>query len=290
MDDQHGRLIRRKLLDKKVILSFFEKRYELGSVKHDDIMLNYANYIVTDSKVNTNKIEDYLGKKLRNVVDITPYDTRKDMGISQHLTVQKVLVPIDDIKQEDLENAVVKFAEYCEENKNARIYMLTRKAEYNKPQLIINNVKDILERNGYDPELATVEESNTSETRMDEFGKVQPKFFAVQCVDELSVSKCIREQRLIVDLRESAKLYSQISGLTFGIPQIVRSETQYVQHNENGYVLENVDDLPKILDYYLGRLENWNRAQVKSFEIGESYTTKKLIAQWKEVIKFIDEN
>ena len=111
-----------------------------------------------------------------------------------------------------------------------------------------------------------------------------------QCVDELSVSKCMREQRLIVDMRTSAELYLRIAAISVGIPQIVYKDTQFVEHKKNGLVIKDFDQIEKGISYYLDGLTNWNEAMVYSFELGKKYTTRELIERWKEVISFVGED
>ena len=113
------------------------------------------------------------------------------------------------------------------------------------------------------------------------------RFFVEQCVDELSVSKCMKEQRVIVDMRKMPELYLQISAISMGIPQIVCTRTQFVEDRKNGLIIKKVSSLPKALDFYLGGLANWNQAVVASYELGQKFSTNVLIDKWKEVLEFI---
>jgi accessory secretory protein Asp1 len=106
-------------------------------------------------------------------------------------------------------------------------------------------------------------------------------------VDELSVSKCIREQRIVADLRKTPELYLQISCISTGIPQIVRTETPYIEADKNGKILANLGELPEALHFYLDGMANWNEAMVCAYEIGKQFTTARLLEEWKEVIRTI---
>ena len=103
-------------------------------------------------------------------------------------------------------------------------------------------------------------------------------------MDELSVSRCIREQRIMLDMRHNPDLFLQINCISAAIPQIVRRETQYMQNGYNGFVLTELDRIPFALDYFLGSLFNWNQAKVYSYDIGQKFTTKHLLERWKNVI------
>jgi len=103
----------------------------------------------------------------------------------------------------------------------------------------------------------------------------------------LSVSKCIREQRLVVDLRKVTEVYLRVLGISVGIPQIVYRTTEFVEDRKNGRIIKDMNRLPEVLEYYLENLTNWNEAMVYAYELGEKYTTSILIEKWKEVIDFV---
>ena len=134
---------------------------------------------------------------------------------------------------------------------------------------------------------AEVSKGNVTENTLDSMDAVPVKFFVEQCVDELAVSKCIREQRLIIDMRHSVEVYLQITGISMGIPQIVFKDTQFVEHQKNDLILDDIGNLSKAIEFYLDDLTNWNEAMVYAYEIGKKYTTKVLIEKWKEVIDFV---
>ena len=87
-------------------------------------------------------------------------------------------------------------------------------------------------------------------------------------MDELSVSRCMREQRVLVDMRAVPELYLQIAALSMGIPQIVGSRTQFVKQGRNGIILQDMRKLPAALRFYLDNLVNWNDAKVCSYVLG----------------------
>ena len=74
-----------------------------------------------------------------------------------------------------------------------------------------------------------------AENNLDDGEQIPVRFFVEQCVDELSVSKCMREQRLVVDMRNMTEVYLRINAISVGIPQIIRKKTQFVEHGKNGF-------------------------------------------------------
>jgi accessory secretory protein Asp1 len=97
----------------------------------------------------------------------------------------------------------------------------------------------------------------------------------------------MREQRIVADLRKTPELYLQIACISTGIPQIVRTETPYVEADKNGKVIPDIRMLPQALHFYLDGMVNWNEAMVHAYEIGKQFTTDRLLDEWKEVIRTV---
>ena len=163
---------------------------------------------------------------------------------------------------------------------------------------LISNMKaqasefaDIVEEAGFDRHIVIPKQTEDFSAENDlevEDAAVPVRFFVEQCVDELSVSKCIREQRIMVDMRHNPDLYLQINCISSAIPQLVRRETQYMLNGHNGFVVTDFERIPVALDYFLGTLSNWNMAKVYSYDISQKFTTKKLLGKWKDVMKVLE--
>lgn len=288
MHTLHAERLKETLKDKKKILSFFENRYDLNMHAEHIDMIKSADYIITDSQENISRIEAALGTRLSNITDITPFDSRVDFGISQQLNVQKILVPVDGLGDARFEELIQTLGRYLLENENARVHLFTRYADYDRMRIILERTRECLSKAGLEENWATeVSIGKVAENHIDDTDAAPVRFYVEQCVDELSISKCMREQRLIVDMRTRIELYLRIAGISVGIPQIVYMENQFVEHGQNGFVIKDMGHLPEAIAYYLDGLKNWNEAMVYSFELGKKYTTNVLIEEWKEVIDFV---
>ena len=287
MHNRHTSLLRKVLENKKRILSFFEDRYDLQTYPEGKDMVEKSDYIITDSQENQKKIQQIMGMNLDAITDITPFDSRVDFGISQQLNVQKILVPVDGLEDYRFEELIQKLGEYIPTNENARIHLFTRVADFHRKKQLLDKTRSALQKAGMEVEWAAEKKAGYTENQLDMQDSVPIKFFVEQCVDELSMSKCIREQRLIVDMRHNVEVYMQISGISMGIPQIVCKKSQFIEHEKNGFVLKDMSELPKTMSFYLDSLTNWNEAVVNAYEIGKKYTTQVLIEKWKEVISFV---
>lgn len=284
---QHLALLDRLLAERKTCFSVFGKRFPLDGNEAAVKILSQGNYIVTDSEENLAIISKQKGLEKTNKKNIPPYDTRIDHGISQQMNVQKILFPVDHLTKETLEEAIKHMAAYLEENRDARIHLFTRSVEFNREDMLLRQVSEILEHSGFPSRWARKEKQNKFESLLDEEDRIPILFIVEQCVDELSVNKCVREQRVLVDLADTPDLFLQISCVSMGVPQILKVATQYMRPGKNGRVNMDLSKLGEDLKYYLESLSNWNEAVIQSYELGKTHTTQYLIKQWKEVIASI---
>ena len=281
MHMQHANLLRRVLKERKVILSFYLDRYPLekGKVMLEQL-IDQAGYMVVDTKAGVARLRKYVHDQTP-IIDISPYDTRINLGVSQQLTVQQLLIPIDGMNEEMFTEMVLILLEYKQSHENVELHFLTRKAQQNYPQIVLDKIEKLLKANEDD-----IDEIEMIEDDLNPDKETHPMegVLVHQCVDEQSISKVMTEQRLLLELRDEPELYLQIVAISSGIPQIVRKITQFVESGKNGKVIGDLRMLPDTLDYYLDGLGNWNAAMVQSIELGKNYTTENLIHSWKEVI------
>lgn len=291
MHELHTRLLAETLNEKKMILSFFSDR-SLDLTRPEVLnMVREADYVIADSWERLRKLRTYFGSSLEKGIAIPPYDSRVDAGTSLKIHVQKILVAIDGIEGEIFDTLIRLLGEYLLKNDDARIHLFTRRAEYDRKKKVLELVRRELARNGMEEGWAAEgDDGKVSENNLEPKESVPIKFVAEQCVDELAVSKCMREQRLFVDLREIPEQYLQITAISMGIPQIVRTRTEFVEQGKNGMILKEIYTLPSALHYYLNGLKNWNRARVYSYELVKEYTTEKLLEKWKGVMDCVGRN
>lgn len=284
----HLPLLNRALAGRRIIYSVFGNRLSIEEHSAAIQALSHSDCIVTDSEDNLQLIQKLSGLDAVPKVNIPPYDTRTDPGISQKLKVQKILFPVDHLDQVTFKTAVKYLAGYLEENHDARVHLFTRNADFGRDDVLLRQVSEILRDSGYPSEWARKESTNKSEFQLDEEDQIPILFAVEQCVDELSANKCIREQRVVVDLAKTPDLFLQISCVSMGIPQIVRTATQYMRPGKNGRINRDLPKLGADLRYYLESLRNWNEAMIQSFELGKTHTTEYLIEKWKEVIDSVE--
>ncbi len=284
----HSALLEQCLGGRKKIISIFGDRVSLAGDTDAVRLLEDAGCIVTDSEDNLGMVERHPALRDRKKTSIPPYDTRIDSGISMQLHVQKILVPVDHLTAEQLEDTVKVLAEYMEQNTDARVHLFTRNAAYNRETVILEQVGKMLEKNGFPSAWARKESAGRFENLLEEEERMPVLFTVEQCLNELSVNKCVREQRILLDLADAPDLFLQILCVSLGIPQLLRAPNRYMVPGKNGSLVRDPSEVKEKLAYYLENLTHWNRAMIHSYELGKKHTADSLIHQWKEVINSVE--
>lgn len=233
-----------------------------------------------------------------HITDIPPYDTRMDFGISSQLRVQNILVPVDGLTEDAFARIIKGLADYLTINDLARVHFFTRDASWDREDAIKNDTAELLDSMGYDSRWVTGEgeaalgfggrgADTFAENEPEDIEKpVEQRFFVDVCVDERDISKCINEQRVILDMRGTMDVFVYVTAISKGVPRISMSADQFLIPGKNGMVIDDFSDIGRCLTYYLDSFENWNQALVECYELGQKYTTSVLLKKWRKVLNF----
>lgn len=233
-----------------------------------------------------------------HITDIPPYDTRMDFGISSQLRVQNILVPVDGLTEDAFAWIIKELADYLTINDLARVHFFTRDASWGREDAIKNDTAELLDSMGYDSRWVTGDGeaaygfggSGTDAFAENELGDiekpVEQRFFVDVCVDERDISKCINEQRVILDMRGTMDVFVYVTAISKGVPRISLSADQFLIPSKNGMIIDDFSDIGRSLTYYLDSFENWNQALVECYELGQKYTTSVLLEKWRKVLNF----
>lgn len=305
MHPLHIRVAEHVLKGKRIIATFFENRFDFTQTSLAADFLEHAENIITDSDYTTKLIMENLGavnnKPFRlHITDIPPYDTRMDFGISSQLRVQNILVPVDGLTKDAFAQIIKGLADYLTINDLARVHFFTRDASWGHEDAIKNDTVKLLDSMGYDSRLVTGDGEAAlgfggsgadvfAENELGDIEKtVEQRFFVDVCVDERDISKCINEQRVILDMRGTMDVFVYVTAISKGVPRISLSADQFLVSGKNGMVIDDFSDIGRSLTYYLDSFENWNQALVECYELGQKYTTSVLLKKWRKVLNFSD--
>lgn len=233
-----------------------------------------------------------------HITDIPPYDARMDFGISSQLRVQNILVPVDGLTEDAFARIIKGLADYLTINDLARVHFFTRDASWGHEDAIKKDTVKLLDSMGYDSRLVTGDGEAAlgfggsgadafAENELGDMEKpVEQRFFVDVCVDERDISKCINEQRVILDMRGTMDVFVYVTAISKGVPRISLSADQFLVSGKNGMVIDDFSDIGRSLTYYLDSFENWNQALVECYELGQKYTTSVLLEKWRKVLNF----
>ena len=286
-------MMARFMAGRKTILSVWNARPIPNDSAAMQKLLYRASAIVGDTHEELENLHSKYNLNKNKLVEITPFDSRVEFGISQQIKEQRILVPVDNITDELFTDIIINLAEYMRTNEKARIHLFTRNALYSRCDDLLQKTRNILKSHNLPEDWAIRKDTKSVKlaSLLDEPEEEIPQlFFADQCIDELAVSKCLRTQRVMVDMAPTPDLFLQIGCITMGIPQIVHKKTNYVVPSANGRINSDINTLGSDLQFYLDGLGNWNAAVVASYEIAQNFTATQLVGKWKEVIERVGTN
>lgn len=255
----------------KKVLSFFSERND------DDSYIDYENvkgidFFVADS--------DSILKNVAPLTDqvptaiISPYDSRLNLGVSQEVKELNIWVNIDNIQKDLIYKIGELMFKEIQRNKDIRVIFASYNEQNDQNSEIVQFVKTL--NNRFISEESFNEKINALniETEDEEY------FVFRQVREELTVISSFSTVRLVIDLSENPHLYTQIASISAGIPQINQRETPYVKHEENGYIITSIEELPLAIHYYLDTLKNWNSSLVSAIERIAENNSGELVKKW----------
>ncbi len=291
-DARHDAMIRRTLETipgQRIVLSFFEDRFDLQDREALLEDTRNAALIVTDTERTARQIRD-AGVQGVNICDISPFDVRLSLGKSQQIRELKIFMPLDGLEGVLLEKALQQVFSYMHRNKDAVLLAGTRAGSISELEALQTQLEEVLQAMG-DRELRTalsVRKTQEERTERTENGEAA-RILVTPYHSETDLIRILRDTRLILDVRDQPELYLQIAGISSGIPQVNYRFTRYVKHKKDGYIIQNINYITGALEYYLDSLSGWNEALVYCVQAVSEYTGGTLVKRWKEMLHAVAE-
>lgn len=284
-------LLSNQHLPQNTIYSFFrDKGDDLEQVSLEEIS-QQAKFIVTD----TLEQKELLDEKIPNhqVICIPTFDTRLKLNLSQRVKEHKVFLSIGEyLKQEVFCDILELLCDALCEDDSLELLLGAPFSDKQKIMALYEEMKKWI---------ATKEEWVEKIRLQHPFPEPQSLFVADMDVEEeeeplrencLIVSVGTEEDlikeltyvRLIIDVGDKTDYFLQIAGISAGIPMILTRDSPYIEHKKNGYILRELEDVWKALEYYLSNLVTWNTSLVYSVQKIVENTDKRIIRRWKELV------
>lgn len=284
VDARQNHLVLDACPDQKLVLSFFEDRFDLSDVREVRHLLAGADLAVTDREREAKILRQDKEVKIP-VRDISPFDTRLSLGCSQRSWDLKVYLPVDGLEEPYLSKALEQIFRYMQTNSKTVLIVGTQRSGQELEAL----------RRQFAGRLARLQMEELGEERTalpddedrepGEEKQKPPRICFVTVRSESELIQVLEDIRLIVDVRDQPDLYLQISGISAGIPQVNYRFTRYVEHQKDGYIIPNIDHVEEALDYYLTGLSHWNEALVYCVKKAQEYTGGSLVSVWKKMLE-----
>lgn len=267
-DEHHNHIVLNAPIKQKVIMSIYGTRMNIPDHIEE---LKKPHALIVDRQEGIDILQNQF--HLKNVYNISPFDTRFELGQSQRTHLLKIYYPIEKMINKQ---HIITILQYMETNPNVQLYL----GLYSFQHEIETQVKDDLHEC---LEAANIEDFVLEGDNVN--GEIEiPKeerVFIRKIMTENDLLRELKDIRLIVDLREHPDVFTMIAGMSSGIPQIVRDENDYVKHKKNGLVLS---DLEQDIKYYLEDLDHWNASLVYCYSMIQENTGEEILNKWKEII------
>lgn len=261
-DERHNKLVESAIPHGNIAYSIFKER---NSESQFNSIVPNTKFIV-DTKMNEMNLTSKFEKQ--NILRITPFDTEILTSISNQLYVDYIGVYIDGISDEETIELIQTLQPLLIKNGKYKLSLLTRTGSHNKSERlrqVVKNINDLfLEREDLDDLL---------EEAIKDLEVIKFEYIPF----EVDLMKLISKMRMVVDISREPDLYIQIASISSGIPQINRVENDYVQHEMNGLIINEISELSDAVLYYLLSLKHWNTSLNHSYKLIEKYSSMNIV-------------
>lgn len=258
------------------ILSLFINRNAQASFKDLALSFDQADIVLVDREDSLQLLQELYPKLSDKFHHLSPFDTRLRLGRSQTRKESIIYYQLDFSEGIDRQ-ALFQVLSFIAETKNTEVIFGAFSARQNQMEEVESLVNEIIQEQIRTDSLEKGLDYGGAENPLEENQEQELRFQFVNMNDELDLIKTLEFVRLIVDLNKQPHLYTQIAGISAGIPQINLVETVYVEHLKNGYLISDVTEFSKAARYYTDRLKEWNQALVYSIDKIKEHTGQRFL-------------
>lgn len=261
----------------KKVLTYFADRDLVQDTDMTKRSIASADLVVADSDSTMAMVTSIYTPK--HQLTISPFDSRLNLGASQEIRELIIYLYIDLMSGDELRGTLDLLLKKIRNNKDIRVILGTYETNLDEIQRIDRIIAS------YNLLL------NPEPTFQDEIKELNVEreiieYFKIGVIrEELDLITLFDRVRLIVDLGAVPDLYTQIAGISAGIPQVNVVESNYVKDQENGLIISGVDQLSSSIDYYFDQLMNWNRALIYAINRIAENNSGELIRQWQAYLE-----
>ena len=258
------------------LLSLFINRNAQASFKDLASSFEQADLVLVDREDSLQLLQELYPKLSDRFYHLSPFDTRLRLGRSQTRKESIIYYQLD-FEQGIDKQVLLQVLDFVAENKDTEVIFGAFSASREQMEEVESLVNEIIQEQIYTDSLEKGIDYGGAENPLEENQEQEMRFQFVNMNDELDLIKTLEFVRLIVDLNKQPHLYTQIAGISAGIPQINLVETVYVEHLKNGYLISDVTEFSKAAHYYTDKLKEWNQALVYSIDKIKEHTGQRFL-------------
>ncbi|UXS21900.1 accessory Sec system protein Asp1 [Staphylococcus delphini] len=275
-DVRHNSIIAESVPEERLCYSVFQMRDSWLS-EDGKWSMTSGKYWLADTLENANRLAEFQQQNdLDNqLMRITPFDVQITPNLSSQLHETFIGVWADGLDKETLHEITTQLIHEIEREPLTRVVLLTRLENGQMPIWMHDEVYRI--QRHFD----NLSDKPELDQDIAKYSSNEPISYAsLKSVPfENDIVEAISTLRLVIDLNEEPDLFLQICCMGAGLPQINRIETDYIQHERNGYVISSVASLPTAMDFYLTQLKNWNRSYAYAMRLAKMYGSNEILKQ-----------
>ena len=262
--------------DNPKILSLFINRNSQNTFGELSVSVDRASLVLVDREDSLQLLQELYPELSNKFYHLSPFDTRLRLGRSQTRKESIIYYQLDFNEEIDRE-ALTQVLLFIAETKNTEVIFGAFSASQEQMDEVESFVNEIIQEQIHTDSLEKGIDYGGAENPLEENQEQELRFQFVNMNDELDLIKTLEFVRLIVDLNKQPHLYTQIAGISAGIPQINLVETVYVEHLKNGYLISDVTEFSKAAHYYTDKLKEWNQALVYSIDKIKEHTGQRFL-------------
>lgn len=288
-------------------LSFFRERLNFERESVEKILGELVTRVlgvILDNEITLKKVRAIVPQEAQKKLHhLTPYDTRFELSISQELKEEVLYLEAGETQGTHLSSIVGELLEYIKNimfKKNTqRVFKVFIRVSSDNEK---RRLKQLIEGRLFDTfpkEMELLEKlpAASKEENSIEIEKLKKQYPLIAQVSSLKeaweiqnirheaeIFKQIHSTRLVIDLSDRPDLFTQVAGISAGIPQINKVTSEYVKHHKNGWIMQEWRELSLALDYYLEDLRHWQEARAYSAQKIKHFSGSQLQEKLRKIV------
>ena len=263
------------------IISFFIERNQADDLQAHRQLVEQSRFLISDRKDFLERLQEAYPQFASKMHHLPSFDTRLKLGLSQRLKESKIYVQLDIQVQQDPE-VLYEILHFVSKNPLTEVVFSVFNAEGYQIEALQKQLDLLIMERLNLRDLLKDTVVSDAENTLEENTKDDYRFKIINLNDEMGLIRELEYTRLIVDLNPVANIYTQIAGISAGIPQINLQESEYVTHLQNGYILSDLSEFSKAGHYFLDTLKHWNQALIYSIDKIRQNTGDQFVDKWEK--------